>query len=66
MKPACPKCGADQNPRFDGRSAEQMEGRDWHCPACHEVLMMLSGRISVIRPVPPGGGSPLPPAPPGR
>ena len=66
MKPLCPKCGADQSPLWDGKPAEQMEGRDWHCPNCRIYLMMLSGWITKVHVPPPGGGSPLPPAPPGR
>ena len=66
MKPVCPKCGADQRPRWDGRSAEQMEGRDWYCRNCRTYLMMLLGRITKVYVPPPGGGSPLPPAPPSR
>jgi len=42
-----------------------MEGRDWHCPNCRVTLMMLTGWITVVH-VPPGGGSPLPPALPRR
>lgn len=66
MDPVCPKCKADQRPHWDSFTAEQMEGRDWHCPVCREYLMMNGGRIMVLRVPPPGGGSPLPPADPGR
>jgi len=65
MKPMCPRCGADQRPRWEPESAAEMEGRDWHCPNCRVTLMMLTGWITVVH-VPPGGGSPLPPTPPRR
>lgn len=53
MELLCPKCKADQRPRFAGLSDELIEGRDWHCPACREYLMMNGGRIFVLRPPPP-------------
>jgi hypothetical protein len=54
----CPNCKADQRPRFEAQGISELEGRDWHCPACREYLMMNAGRIFVLRPPPPGGGTP--------
>ena len=65
----CPKCKADQRPHWITPDPAEMEGRDWHCPNCRATLMMLLGQITEVhvpRPSKPGGGSPLPPAPPRR
>ena len=62
----CPKCKADQRDRWITPDPAEMEGRDWHCPNCRTTLMMLLGQITVVHVPKSGGGSPLPPAAPGR
>lgn len=68
MITVCPRCEVDQRPHWITPDPAEMEGRDWRCPNCRASLMMLLGQITVVHvpPPPKSGGSPLPPAPPGR